>query len=246
MTTQPRGRYFEDFEVGQVHETPRRTITSTDIVNFACLSGDFNGVHADHEYCKSTPFGEPIARAPLIYAVMGGGFRHAVEKRYGPAAPVLLSAYPTRDDAEATESAIHLRGDTAFGLGNWIWARLQASHGTGRVFYYHFDQVPPARPGVPPGPIHGAELPYVFDNLAIRKIGWTDQDHALADKMSHYWVNFARTGDPNGAGLPHWSGFTSAKPAVMRFGDRMGMMEDVPHRERLEILDADRMGDRIN
>jgi acyl dehydratase len=64
--------YFEDFSIGQVLETPRRTITSTDIVNFACLSGDFNGVHADHEYCKSTPFGEPIAHAPLVYAIMGG------------------------------------------------------------------------------------------------------------------------------------------------------------------------------
>jgi len=67
-----RGLYFEDFSVGQVLETPRRTITSTDIVNFACLSGDFNGVHADYEYCKTTPFGEPIAHAPLIYSVMGG------------------------------------------------------------------------------------------------------------------------------------------------------------------------------
>ena len=64
--------YIEDFSDGQVIETPRRTITSTDIVNFACLSGDFNGVHADHEYCRTTPFGEPIAHAPLVYAVMGG------------------------------------------------------------------------------------------------------------------------------------------------------------------------------
>lgn len=68
----PRGMFFEDFSVGQVIETSRRTITSTDIVNFCCLSGDFNGIHADHEYCKSTPFGEPIAHAPLVYAVMGG------------------------------------------------------------------------------------------------------------------------------------------------------------------------------
>ena len=72
MTSQPRGMYFEDFTVGDVIETPRRTITSTDIVNFACLSGDFNGVHTDFEYCKATPFGEPIAHAPLVYAVMGG------------------------------------------------------------------------------------------------------------------------------------------------------------------------------
>lgn len=72
MTDTARGLFFEDFTVGQALETPRRTITSTDIVNFACLSGDFNGVHADHEYCKTTLFGEPIAHAPLVYAVMGG------------------------------------------------------------------------------------------------------------------------------------------------------------------------------
>jgi acyl dehydratase len=72
MGAATRGLFFEDFTVGQVLETPRRTITSTDIVNFACLSGDFNGVHADFEYCKTTPYGEPIAHAPLVYAVMGG------------------------------------------------------------------------------------------------------------------------------------------------------------------------------
>ena len=52
--------------------TPARTITSTDIVNFACLSGDFNEVHTNFEYCKTTPFGEPIAHGPLVYAIMGG------------------------------------------------------------------------------------------------------------------------------------------------------------------------------
>ena len=67
-----RGKYWEDFEVGQVVVTPKRTITSTDIVNFACLSGDFNEVHTNWEYCKTTPFGEPIAHGPLIYAIMGG------------------------------------------------------------------------------------------------------------------------------------------------------------------------------
>ncbi len=72
MSRKTRGLYFDDFTVGEVFETPRRTITTTDIVNFACLSGDFNGVHTDWEYCKTTPFGEPIAHAPLIYAVMGG------------------------------------------------------------------------------------------------------------------------------------------------------------------------------
>jgi acyl dehydratase len=72
MTARSRGLYWEDFEVGQTLVTPKRTITSTDIVNFACLSGDFNEVHTNWEYAKTTPFGEPIAHGPLVYAVMGG------------------------------------------------------------------------------------------------------------------------------------------------------------------------------
>ena len=70
--TKPRGKYFEDFEVGQEFLSPARTITTTDIVNFACLSGDFNEVHTNWEYCKSGPFGEPIAHGPLVYSVMAG------------------------------------------------------------------------------------------------------------------------------------------------------------------------------
>ena len=74
MTTEakPRGKYFEDFEVGETMVSPARTVTSTDIVNFACLSGDFNDVHTNFEYCKTTQFGEPIAHGPLVYALMGG------------------------------------------------------------------------------------------------------------------------------------------------------------------------------
>lgn len=72
LNVKPRGRYFEDFEVGEELLTPARTITSTDIVNFACLSGDFNEVHTNFEYCKTTQFGEPIAHGPLVYAIMAG------------------------------------------------------------------------------------------------------------------------------------------------------------------------------
>lgn len=68
----PRGRYYEDFVVGEELVTPARTVTSTDIVNFACISGDFNEIHSNVEYCKDTPFGEPIAHGPLVYAIAGG------------------------------------------------------------------------------------------------------------------------------------------------------------------------------
>ena len=67
-----RGLYFEDFAEGMTLRTPARTITGTDIVNFACLTGDFNEVHTNYEYVKDTPFGEVIAHGPLIYGIAGG------------------------------------------------------------------------------------------------------------------------------------------------------------------------------
>lgn len=69
---QPRGMYFEDFEIGKSIVTSRRTVTLTDIVNFACLSGDHNAPHIDHEFCKTQPYGEPLAHAPLVLAIVGG------------------------------------------------------------------------------------------------------------------------------------------------------------------------------
>lgn len=68
----PRGMYFEDFEIGKAILTSRRTVTLTDIVNFACLSGDYNAPHIDHEFCKTQPYGEPIAHGPLVLAIAGG------------------------------------------------------------------------------------------------------------------------------------------------------------------------------
>ena len=58
MTDGIRGLYWEDFGIGQTLVTPKRTITSTDIVNFACLSGDFNEVHTNWEYAKTAPGGD--------------------------------------------------------------------------------------------------------------------------------------------------------------------------------------------
>ena len=64
--------YFEDFEVGDTFLSPGRTITETDITNFACLTGDFNPLHVDHEFASNTPFGKPIAHGLLGLSYMAG------------------------------------------------------------------------------------------------------------------------------------------------------------------------------
>jgi len=64
--------YFDDLQVGQEWESPARTVTEADIVNFAGLSGDYNPIHVDHEFCKTTPFRRPIAHGLLGVAITSG------------------------------------------------------------------------------------------------------------------------------------------------------------------------------
>jgi acyl dehydratase len=64
--------YFDDVAVGQEWESQGRTVTEADIVNFAGLSGDFNPIHMDHEFARTTPFRRPIAHGLLVWAVSSG------------------------------------------------------------------------------------------------------------------------------------------------------------------------------
>ena len=66
------GLYWEEWEIGAEFESPARTVTETDIVMFAGLSGDYNPLHVNEEHCKQTVFGSRIAHGPLVYAIAAG------------------------------------------------------------------------------------------------------------------------------------------------------------------------------
>jgi acyl dehydratase len=67
-----KGLFFEDFKVEAVFETDSRTLTEADIINFAGLTGDWNTLHTDAEYAKTTPYGERIAHGLLGLAISSG------------------------------------------------------------------------------------------------------------------------------------------------------------------------------
>jgi carboxylesterase type B len=69
------------------------------------------------------------------------------------------------------------------------------------------------------GAYHGSEINYVFGNLYATTRPWTDEDRAIADRMSSYWANIIKRGDPNGEGLPVWPAFDPQSQTVMRLGD---------------------------
>jgi acyl dehydratase len=67
-----KGLYWEEWEIGAENETSARTVTEADIVIYAGLSGDYNPLHIDEEYCRKTQFGGRIAHGPLVYGIAAG------------------------------------------------------------------------------------------------------------------------------------------------------------------------------
>lgn len=167
-------------------------------------------------------------------------FIKLVRAQYGAYADKLLAAYPAGSDEQAARSASALMRDTAFGWNTWTWARLQSRTGKGRAYLYYFNHRPPY-PDVPffkgVGATHGAELAYVFGNPAEQNMHFTESDRALSEAVMTYWTDFAKRGDPNGDGLPHWQPFTARHPVVMHF-DGSPQMGPVPNLQQLEVLDG--------
>jgi para-nitrobenzyl esterase len=167
-------------------------------------------------------------------------FNSDLEHSWGPLPTPLVDAYPHATDEEAREARLDLERDLRFGWDMWAWARLQAKTGKSPVFYYSFRQQPPFPAGsvyAGWGASHFAELWYVFDHLDQSPWNWTAADRKLAEEMSSYWVNFARSGDPNGPGLPPWPAFTNADNKVLYLADPI-TIDGVAYINSLNVFDA--------
>lgn len=165
------------------------------------------------------------------------GFTSMVRGQYAAGADAILKAYPHATEAQATRSAKDLFRESSFAWTTWTWAILQSRNGKEKVFTYYFDRRTPASPE---GANHAAELPFVFGNLGgVGGMGTSaddPKDKALSELIMSYWVNFARTGDPNGSGLPEWTAFTESEQKAMFFDDNSGT-RDYPNQDKLKAFD---------
>jgi para-nitrobenzyl esterase len=165
-------------------------------------------------------------------------------QRWGNLAELGLKAYPASDDAQAAANSIGMFADNMAWISR-LYAAQQRAIGK-RAYVYHFVHVPPYAPGARNlGVCHTCELPYVFDNLGTLRL-YPDSsspemalasaaDRELARIMSSYWVNFARTGDPNGPGLPRWPLFVdTAKGPVLDISEAPTVADSLgPEKSRL-------------
>jgi para-nitrobenzyl esterase len=151
----------------------------------------------------------------------------------------LLAPPPGNDNRTAREAAAAFEGDMRFRWDMSAWARLAARTGSKHVFLYEFTRTPPFASdsryfGM--GATHGMEMPYVFGNLDPAAAAWSSGDEQLSAVMQDYWTNFAKTGDPNGVGLPRWPDFRSSRSLVMMLGDQIEA-ESIPNAESLRRID---------
>jgi para-nitrobenzyl esterase len=177
--------------------------------------------------------------ALFVATTKADAYQTSIHTGYGEYSDKILAAYPGSTDAEALRSARDLFRDTAFAWPTWAWARLQSKTGKGKVYVYYFSHRPPY-PDTPQfkdwGAAHAGELSFVFGNFSSVMTP-SAADRAVSDQVSSYWVNFAKTGDPNGASLPQWPAFTNANPQVMNLDDP-SKPTPVPNMDKLQVLEG--------
>ena len=161
-------------------------------------------------------------------------------KEFGEKAEEFLKLYPANDDAQARRSLEDFAGDRFIAWSTWKWLEAQAGTGSQPVYRYRFDLALPHPPDAPDrGAYHSAEIEYVFGMLDSKAgIPWRPEDRTLSELIQKYWVNFARTGNPNGPGLPPWPVYqpTSGWP-VMYLSPQPNSQKDSA-RDRYLFLDT--------
>jgi para-nitrobenzyl esterase len=177
-------------------------------------------------------------------------FTGRVRSQLGAGADAVLAAYPATTDAEAAEAMADYISDTFISHGTWRWLETHRKTSGAPVYRYLFRREIPVAPGKKPngepitardvGARHAGEIEYVFGTLeSVPKVTWERGDRALSELMMRYWSNFARSGNPNGAGLPNWPRYTGNGKAlnVMEL-DVVSKAAPDRIRARYEALDA--------
>lgn len=155
---------------------------------------------------------------------------------YGSTGEDFRKFYPS-SSREEEAAVVRLAGQEQSRLNTWLWMEYRARTSKTKAFEYYFDRAIPWPEHPEFGAFHTGEIPYVFNNIKMLKGHQMEKtDTVVADRISSYWVNFVRYGDPNGPGLPVWEQFEDSKHEVMRLGETMGMIPVAETEDRLEFL----------
>ena len=145
-------------------------------------------------------------------------YRKRAEAQYREAAKELDALYPVKSDADVAGAYLSSLRDSTFTVQMRTWARMTAT-GRSKAWLYFFTHPPPNANSKYMGAYHAGEIAYVFNNIGKVNPAHQQVDVSLADKISSYWVNFAKTGDPNGAGLVKWTQYDKVNEPYLDLGE---------------------------
>jgi para-nitrobenzyl esterase len=199
-------------------------------------------------------------------AVLGAGeptsatLEAAIRKFYGDKADPIVKAYAATTQDEVFEAAMHLASARFISYGTWKWTELHQQTSGKPVYRYLYAKVRPAylgMPGQPPPPAppaapgatpqvqaprgagHSAEIQYAMGNLDLdKRYTWEPADYDVSKTLQGFFVNFIKTGNPNGAGLPTWPAYTPETGYQRMRIDVKSLAEPEPHRDRYVALDG--------
>ncbi|RZM27341.1 MAG: carboxylesterase family protein [Pedobacter sp.] len=170
-------------------------------------------------------------------------YRNAVANTYGDKSTEVLKLYPAEKDEDVKQVATDLASDRYLGYSTWKWLDLHGKTNGFPVYRYMYSQVLPALKGQeqnytkPIGAPHSADIAYAMGNLKLDSVyAYTPGDFKTSETMQSYLINFVKTTNPNGPGLPLWSGFQSSIPQVM-YLDEHSKQQGEKNLKRYTLLD---------
>ncbi len=149
-------------------------------------------------------------------------YKNEAQKKYGDKSSQFLSIFPasTNDEVKLVKQKLTMM-DFAV-----LPAHLLAEFNSKTTYIYQFGHVPPDKPNFPNyGAFHTSEVPFALHTLHTWSRPWQKLDKDLENIMSSYWVNFAKTGNPNGNNLPEWKIYNKPSGNILLLGDKVEIKE---------------------
>jgi para-nitrobenzyl esterase len=151
-------------------------------------------------------------------------FKEAVKKAFGDTTDLVSNLYHATDDASASIAATDLASDMFIGFSTWKWTDMQKKTGGKSVYRYRFCH---PRPLMIPtlnkapraaGAVHSTDIEYAMGNLYTNRVyDWQADDFEVSEIFQSYYLNFVKTGNPNGLGVPEWPSINNQPvPQVMQ------------------------------
>ena len=165
-------------------------------------------------------------------------YKKSVDAIFGSYAEEALKYYPGTTDDEAWHGFGDAFRDMGFAWPSYAWVNLQTKTGKSPAYAAYLAQPSersfsgdPRRRGV----AHADDIMYLNGEFLLQPDKYPHES-AVAEIIQQYWVNFIKSGNPNGKGLPYWPSFDESKPTTMQFSNGASLIMR-PNREQIDFVD---------